>query len=126
MMITASHNPKIYNGYKVYNSDGYQIVGEEPDNILREIEKLDFFDGIRYDTEGILSAGEEVSESFVRYIAGLTTPMDREVLNELRVIYTPLNGAGCRYVSDVFRDIGFENYDIVKVQEFPDENFTTW
>jgi len=125
VMITASHNPKIYNGYKVYNSDGYQIVGEEPDNILREIEKLDFFDGIRYDTEGILSAGEEVSESFVRYIAGLTTPMDREVLNELRVIYTPLNGAGCRYVSDVFRDIGFENYDIVKVQEFPDENFTT-
>jgi phosphoglucomutase len=125
VMITASHNPKIYNGYKVYNSHGYQIVGREPELILGEIEKLDFFEGISYDPEGIMSAGDLVGQSFVRHIAGLSSMADKDVLNDLRVIYTPLNGAGCRYVSDVFRTIGFENYDIVKVQEFPDANFTT-
>lgn len=125
VMITASHNPNRYNGYKVYNQEGYQIVGDEPDKILYEIEKLDYFKGIKYREEGIKTVDFQVSESFVEKIASFSTGLDKDILNGLKVVYTPLNGAGCRYVKDVLKKIGMENYQIVKVQEEPDENFTT-
>lgn len=125
IMITASHNPKIYNGYKVYNKHGYQIVGDEPELILEEIEKLDFFKDIKYENDGIIEVSDDVSREFIRDITAMTTRPGSDVLNNLKVIYTPLNGAGRRYVKDVFKGIGYENYNVVKVQEYPDENFTT-
>lgn len=126
VMITASHNPKRYNGYKVYNKDGNQIVGNDPVRILEEIEKLDYFDDrIKYDETGIKMVSDEVGDSFTSYIAGLSTGLDKSILNELKTVYTPLNGAGCRFVKEVFRKIGYDNYEVVKVQEEPDENFST-
>lgn len=125
IMITASHNPKIYNGYKVYNADGYQIIGRVADSILTEINKVDFFDIINSSEEGILDVPETVSEAFIRDIVEFLPPMDKEMLNGVKAVYTPLNGTGNHYVRDVFQRIGYDDIAIVTTQEMPDEEFTT-
>lgn len=123
IMITASHNPKIFNGYKVYNQDGYQIVGRVPDEILEEIDRLDFFDGIRTSEEGILTVPTEVAEGFINDIVAMCPELPGET--DLSLVYTPLNGTGNYYVRKVLSGIGFTNISMVEVQEQPDENFTT-
>jgi len=123
IMITASHNPKIFNGYKVYNSDGYQIVGSVPDEILGEIDKLDFFEGIASSEEGILPVPPSVSENFIADIIAMCPQKPED--SGLSLVYTPLNGTGNRYVREVLSGIGFENVTVVSSQENPDENFTT-
>lgn len=125
IMITASHNPKIYNGYKVYNHNGHQIVGSVPEEILNEIEKIDFFTGIEYVTDGINSVSEDVYKGFIHEILSISTNVNHEILNNLETIYTPLNGAGSNFVKKVFNSIGYSNYKLVKSQEFPDSNFKT-
>ena len=86
VMITASHNPKIYNGYKVYNRDGYQIVGDEPHKILEEIQKVDFFSGIKYDRNNIEKVPEDVPRDFVDIVSGVSTNLTKSKLNELKKI----------------------------------------
>jgi len=125
IMITASHNPKIYNGYKVYNADGYQIIGRVADAILEEIDKVDFFDAICFAEDGILDVPEHVSQAFIDDIIGFLPQVDKELLNCIKVVYTPLNGTGNLYVRKVLAEIGYENLDIVSVQEDPDEEFST-
>jgi len=125
IMITASHNPKIYNGYKVYNKDGYQIIGSVADAILDEIAEIDFFDEISASEEGILNVPNEVGESFVREIIDFLPKLDKETLNCIHAVYTPLNGTGNSYVRKVLAEIGYENLEIVECQEEPDEEFTT-
>ena len=126
IMITASHNPKIFNGYKVYNSNGYQIVGSVPEEILREIDKLDYFDEIASSDEGIQLVPRRVSESFIEKIISMC-PADIEEIKEsdLKLVYTPLNGTGNVYVRKVLQAIGQKDTVIVAAQEMPDENFTT-
>ncbi|MBR3786339.1 MAG: phospho-sugar mutase [Firmicutes bacterium] len=125
IMITASHNPKIYNGYKVYNKDGYQIIGSVADAILEEISKVDFFDEIAVSDDGILDVPDQVGEDFVDDIIGFLPVPDKETLNCIHAVYTPLNGTGNSYVRKVLARIGYENLEIVSSQEDPDENFTT-
>lgn len=128
IMITASHNPKIFNGYKVYNSDGYQIVGSVPDDILAEIDKLDFFSDIHTSEDGIKTVPKEIAEGFIEKITSfslLTSEEDKRILNDLKVVYTPLNGTGCHYVTEVLKRIGYNNLTFVQIQKDPDENFTT-
>lgn len=125
IMITASHNPKIYNGYKVYNKDGYQIIGSVADAILAEIGEIDFFDVIPQTEEGILDAPDTVGEAFVKDIIDFLPKLDKETLNSVHAVYTPLNGTGNSYVRKVLAEIGYENLDIVTIQEEPDEEFTT-
>jgi len=125
IMITASHNPKIYNGYKVYNRDGYQIIGSVADAILDEIAEVDFFDDIPVVQEGILNVPKQISEGFIDEIIGFLPELDKETLNSIHGVYTPLNGTGNFYVRKVLAEIGYENLDIVAVQEEPDEEFTT-
>ncbi|MDY2959721.1 MAG: phospho-sugar mutase [Hornefia sp.] len=125
IMITASHNPKIYNGYKVYNGRGHQIVGDEPENILKEIEKIDFFSGIKYRNEGINDVPEAVSNEFIKEVLNISTNINSDILNNLETVYTPLNGAGGSFVKKVFNLIGYSNYKVVKSQEFPDSDFKT-
>lgn len=129
IMITASHNPKIFNGYKVYSSEGYQIVGSVCEEILREIDEVDFFDSIRKSDAGIKTVEAEVAESFIREIIAMA-PMRRELQNgdtqnRLKVIYTPLNGTGNRYVRRVLDEIDVADLAVVESQELPDENFST-
>lgn len=126
IMITASHNPKIFNGYKVYNQNGYQIVGEEAEQISEAIDQLDYFEGIKVSEEGISCVDQQVCDDFIAKIASFSLlSSQRDILNKLSVVYTPLNGAGNRYVRQVLSDIGFENLTIVPAQENPDENFAT-
>ncbi len=126
VMITASHNPKIYNGYKVYNAEGYQVIGDEPERILEEINGLDYFTGIAYKKDGkIRRVPSKIRESFIRTIADELMPPDRDMMNRLKTIYTPLNGTGARYVLAAFNSIGYMNHAIVRTQEYPDPEFTT-
>lgn len=126
VMITASHNPKIYNGYKVYNGEGYQVIDEEPKKILEEIDCLDYFSGIQYKKDsGIQKVPQKIKESFIRRIADEWMPPDVDMMNRLKAIYTPLNGTGARYVPAVFSSIGYQNHTIVRTQEYPDPEFTT-
>lgn len=126
VMITASHNPKIYNGYKVYNSEGYQVIDDEPDRILKAIDRLDYFSGIKYKKDqNIQRVPQKIKESFIRRIADEWMPLDEEMMNRLKVIYTPLNGTGARFVPSAFSSIGYQNYSIVRTQEYPDPEFTT-
>lgn len=126
IMITASHNPKIFNGYKVYNREGYQIVGDEPELILKAIDRLDFFEGIKTKETGIQYVEESVCQDFIEKINSFSLLTgQRDILNTLSVVYTPLNGAGNRYVRQALADIGFSNLTVVPSQEQPDENFTT-
>ncbi len=127
IMITASHNPKIFNGYKVYGSDGYQIVGDVPGAVLSEIDKLDFFFGICQRDDGILTVSEDISKGFCRDVIAMSGA--RGVLgghlNDLSVVYTPLNGTGNHYVRRVLDGIGFTNLTMVDCQELPDPEFST-
>lgn len=127
IMITASHNPKEYNGYKVYDYNGCQIVGEEPRAITACIEKLDYFDGIRG-----LAFGLENSPLF-RYIddkildeyveEALRGSLPAGGMETLTVVYTPLHGTGNRFVTRALLKAGVGHLYKVKTQEAPDGSF---
>ena len=130
VMITASHNPSIYNGYKVYDRRGFQITPETAEEITREIRKADFFD-----VPGEKSCAERavtevppayIKESFISEILSfIPEGLSREPFKNLKVIYTPLNGAGAGYVPEVLRRAGFEQVFVVPTQKDPDPEFTT-
>lgn len=128
IMITASHNPKIYNGYKVYNSDGHQIVGSQADDIMKEICKWDYFD-LPDKNIKLKYVSNDISEQFMKS----TMNSCDSILNDcsisydksLNIIYTPLNGTGRDYVMKALKLRGFENVHIVKSQEMYDGNFPT-
>ena len=128
--ITASHNPAIYNGYKVYGADGCQITLEAAQAILEHIEKLDIFsDVITCKFEDALNLGliQYISEDTLdRYIAAVK---DLSVTNcidvPLSVVYTPLNGAGLECVTRILSEIHVDNIHVVAEQEQPDGHFPT-
>ena len=126
IMITASHNPKRYNGYKVFNSMGHQVVGRDLDRIIREIDAIDYFSGIAYRKDAEIEyVGEEVGKAFIKRASSVVPQLDPEILSGLKTVYTPLNGAGRPYVEGVFREMGYRNYSVVESQGEPDEDFTT-
>ena len=129
VVVTASHNPKIYNGYKVYGSDGCQCTDELANGILEEILALDIFNDVKlgdYDAllkQGIIELiGKDCFNAFIE------STKKQSIYNEnrdLNIIYTPLNGAGLRPVTTILKKDGFKNVSIVKEQEKPDGNFPT-
>lgn len=133
IMITASHNPSKYNGYKVYGADGCQITTEAAALILAEIEKLDIFEQVKngdykeYADSGIISyIPEQVYTEFVEEVKGQSMlaeedPVDKDVA----VIYSPLNGTGLHPVLRTLKESGYTNIKVVKEQEQPDGNFPT-
>lgn len=130
--MTASHNPKEYNGYKVYQEDGAQISGAVSDGILREIQGLDLFDpfprmplkeGIR--EEMIRMIGEDMDRRYLDYAEGLKQRPDSELDRSVTVVYTPLNGAGSIPMETAARELGYKNFVIVPEQKDPDPDFTT-
>ena len=129
VVVTASHNPKIYNGYKVYGSDGCQCTDNLANAVLEEILALDMFDGVKVgDFDALLKQGtinligEECFNAFIASNKKQSLYNEKRVLN---VIYTPLNGAGRRCVTTILKEDGFDNVSIVKEQEMPDGNFPT-
>ncbi len=131
VMITASHNPSRYNGYKVYGSDGCQITAEIASEVLAEIERLDIFKGIRTMEfeEGVKSGfiryiPQEVYTAFVEAVKKQSLVAD-DVNRDAAIVYTPLNGTGLRPVLRTLREAGYTNITVVREQEQPDGRFPT-
>ena len=132
IIITASHNPAKYNGYKCYDPNGYQMTDEAAAKTYEFIQKVDMFDGAKtmdFDEgvkDGIIEyIGDEVVESFYNEV--LKARVNEGVCEkaDLSVIYTPLNGTGNKHVRAILKRIGIDNVRVVKEQELPDGNFPT-
>ena len=132
IMVTASHNPAKYNGYKVYGPDGCQMTSESADKVLSEINKLDIFNDIKKaDFEKAMNDGkieyvsEEVKEKYYTWCLNQMMRKDIFKTAPMKMVYTPLNGAGNVPVRHVLNKAGLTNISIVKEQEMPDGNFPT-
>lgn len=132
IMVTASHNPAAYNGYKCYGDDGCQMTDENADAVYSEIQAIDCFNDIKLaDFEQGLTDGliEYIKDSlYDSYIENVKKQAVNAGVCEnsgLKVVYTPLNGAGNKLVRRVLKEIGINDVEVVKEQEKPDGNFTT-
>ena len=131
IMVTASHNPKEYNGYKVYNFEGSQILDDWAKSIESEIKGVDSYGNIRRLSYEEGKAGgfiEEISQDLIEeYIHDiLSLPIhDQSIDKTVKIVYSPLNGTGNKLVRRILKERGFENIYIVKEQENPDPDFTT-
>lgn len=132
IMVTASHNPAKYNGYKVYGEDGCQITLRGAEIILEKINSLDMFSGVKsasFDEElakgNISYIGDEVIEDFYKNVLAEGINTDLCASSGLKVVYTPLNGTGNKPVREILKRLGITDVTIVKEQENPDGNFTT-
>ena len=123
IVVTASHNPKEYNGYKVYNEKGCQITSEAADAITASIEKYGYFNDFTPDNSLIEYVGEELLDEFINDVMKNRLPVDKKYIP--KIVYTPLNGTGRLPVKKLFAKMGIEDYVIVPEQEYPDGNFTT-
>jgi len=130
VVITASHNPPAYNGYKVYGEDGGQMPVADSNQITANIEKIDdMFDISPAPLEGSLFVpiGEDLDEIYYSKVEALS--LNRDIINnqsdKLNIVYTPLNGTGLRPVKRVLTDLGIKKLHIVREQEQPDPDFST-
>lgn len=130
VMVTASHNPKAYNGYKVYGSDGCQLTLEASEDVLNRINAIEDIFSIKTDTfENYLQSGKisyidsNVYEEFIKNV--ISCSVAEEGTKDIKIVYTPLNGTGYIPVTDVLRRRGFQNVSVVPEQELPDGNFET-
>lgn len=132
IMVTASHNPSKYNGYKVYNADGCQITTEAAAEILAEIEKLDIFSDVKNlaFSEGVKTGiiqyiPEQVYTDFVEAVKKQSVLGDAKIDKNVAIIYSPLNGTGLLPVLRTLKESGYQNITVVKEQEQPDGTFPT-
>ncbi len=133
VVITASHNPPQYNGYKVYGEDGGQVPPEAADAVLSNIEAISDIRTIKMmDIEEakakglVTSFGPEIDEAFTNMLTKLV--VDQEAINkqaDMSIVYTPLHGSGNKPVRRILEAVGFKNIHIVKEQELPDGSFPT-
>ncbi len=128
IMITASHNPKNYNGFKLYWEKGSQILSDIADKMEAESQKIDILDfdfsSLKKlgEYENIKFLGERVKKSFYRNT--LKETLTDDVDKEIKIVYTPLSGCGNKYVRNILAFRGFKNVSVVAEQENPDGDFT--
>lgn len=130
IMITASHNPAKYNGYKVYGSDGSQMNPKSSDNVFEKIKNIDIFGAntsVSFE-EGLSNGSisyvdEDVYADYFSKVTALSINPDVIEKADLKLVYTPLNGTGNEPVRKVLRVMGVKNISVVAAQEFPDGNF---
>lgn len=132
VMITASHNPAKYNGYKVYNSDGCQITIDAAEEIQKEINAIDIFeDVVQADFKKGMENGaisyipDSVYDNFIEEVKRQSVLFGEEIDRNLSIVYTPLNGTGLKPVLKALTESGFTNVTVVKEQEKPDGMFPT-
>ncbi len=134
IVITASHNPKIYNGYKVYDEFGGQVTDEKANIIINEVNNISDFNQIKLVSKDeainkglLVYIGEEVDKAYIEEVKSLTIRKDLVATKakDLKVIYTPIHGSGNMPVRRVLKELGYENVEVVKEQEMPDGNFPT-
>ncbi len=132
IVITASHNPSEYNGYKAYNNEGCQIDEQTALAVLSEIEKLDIFSDILYcdfnkavDEGKIVYLGEDLANSFVDKTYDSLLNKEISQKSDISIVYTPLNGAGYVPIMNILNKMGIKNIHVVESQKNPDGNFPT-
>lgn len=132
VMVTASHNPSKYNGYKVYGADGCQITTQGAAEVLAKIEALDIFQDVRimdfgtaWDDGRILRIPEAVYTAFVENVKAQSVLYGDKTTHDVAIVYSPLNGAGRKPVLRTLKELGYTNITVVKEQEEPDGRFPT-
>lgn len=128
VMVTASHNPKEYNGYKAYWSDGSQVTAPHDTNIIKEVEKITEVSQVLTgrNKENITILGEEFDKIYLAAIKKLSlSPESVARFHDMKIVYTPLHGAGVRLTPASLRNFGFTNIILVKEQTVLDGNFPT-
>ena len=134
IVITASHNPPQYNGYKVYGEDGAQMPPEDADRVLEKIRATRYQDAVELDEAVALEKGllqyigaKEIDDDYIA--AERTLSVQPELMKtagkELKIVYTPIHGSGNKPVRRILKEIGIENVYVVREQELPDPNFPT-
>ena len=131
VVVTASHNPSKYNGYKAYDDTGCQLCPEAADFVLDVMNKVDTFEGVKSIDfeEGLKSGiieyiGDDVINAFLDCVYSAQVSKDLDLSN-LNVIYSPLHGSGNKPVREILKKTGVKNLTVVKSQELPDGNFPT-
>jgi phosphoglucomutase len=128
VVITASHNPKEYNGYKAYWNEGAQLVPPHDKNVINEVNAITSFDQIKFitDPSKIKLIGEEVANAYYNEVIQRIPRKDSiQRQKNISLVYTSLHGAGITMVPECLKQLGFENVNIVQEQKTPDGNFPT-
>jgi len=128
VVITASHNPKEYNGYKAYWKDGGQLVPPHDKNVIAEVEKIKSIDDVKWkgNSENITLIGKDIDEAYLKMVKGLSiNPQACIKEHDLKIVYTPIHGTGIMLVPKALAEYGFDNVHMVQEQSNPDGNFPT-
>ncbi len=128
VVITASHNPKEYNGYKAYWKDGGQLVPPHDKNVIAEVEKIKSIDDVKWkgNSENITLIGKDIDEAYLKMVKGLSVNPEACIKeHDLKIVYTPIHGTGIMLVPKALAEYGFDNVHIVQEQSNPDGNFPT-
>lgn len=134
IMVTASHNPPEYNGYKVYWADGGQVPYPRDEEIINEVNSIENYSDVKTankqeaQTSGLFNIiGKEIDDEFVKNVKAQSINSDviKQVTDTFKIVYTPLHGTGNKPVRRVLEEIGFKNVYVVPKQELPDPEFST-
>lgn len=128
VVLTASHNPKEYNGYKAYWDDGGQVVPPHDKNIIKEVQAIAGVEQVKFeqDDSKIEIVGRELDEAYLQEILHLTlSPEVIERQHTLKIVFSPIHGTGITLVPEVLKRKGFESVTVVEEQAIPDGNFPT-
>ena len=128
VVCTASHNPKEYNGYKAYWTDGGQLVPPHDKAVIAEVEKIGDLNDVKWSggDENITIIGKDVDEAYIQMVKGLSVyPEVIKEQKDLKIVFTSIHGTGITLVPPVLKEYGFENVTIVDEQATPDGNFPT-
>ncbi len=128
VVVTASHNPKEYNGYKVYWEDGGQIISPHDKNIIEEVQKIKDVGEIKFDDQlgNVEIIGGKIDVEYLNELVKLS--LNPQVINkqkDLKIVFTPIHGTGVELVPKALKEYGFENVIVVGEQKKPDGNFPT-
>ncbi|WNR44670.1 phospho-sugar mutase [Paenibacillus roseipurpureus] len=134
VVVTASHNPPEYNGYKVYGADGGQLVPQFAEQVIDLVQSIDSFDKVKKlsqqeaEAQGLLVwLGEDVDQAYIQAVSAISQnpAIIKEISDDFRVVFTPLHGAGNVPVREVLQAVGFGQVRVVAEQELPDAQFST-
>lgn len=128
VVLTASHNPKEYNGYKAYWDDGGQLIPPHDKNVIAEVEAIASIADIKFEAvkENITILGSDADEAYLEYIQSLSISKDAiQRQKDLKIVYSSIHGTGITLVPQVLKKFGFENVHVVEAQATPDGNFPT-
>lgn len=128
VVVTASHNPKEYNGYKAYWADGSQVIAPHDTNIIKEVEKITDVNDVKWsgNSENITIIGEDVDRVYLDKVLSLTlSPEAVKANSDIKIVYTPIHGSGTMLVPRALKECGFTAVTTIAEQSIPDGNFPT-